>query len=84
VPVSSVEDAGDHHQDPVTRATWATMTLPSGITAEVLHAPVTWDGERLPLRRAPLWMEHTHEVLVGELGVDPARFAELADSQVLW
>ena len=84
VPVSSVEDVGDHHQDPVTGATWATMTLPSGITAEVLHAPVMWDGERLPLRRAPLWMEHTHEVLVGELGVDPARFAELVDSQVLW
>jgi crotonobetainyl-CoA:carnitine CoA-transferase CaiB-like acyl-CoA transferase len=84
VPVSAVEDVGDHHQDPATRSVWATMTLPSGITAEVLHAPVMWDGERLPLRRAPLWMEHTHEVLTGELGVDPGRFAELVDAQVLW
>jgi crotonobetainyl-CoA:carnitine CoA-transferase CaiB-like acyl-CoA transferase len=84
VPVSAVEDVGDHHQDPTTRSVWATMTLPSGITAEVLHAPVMWDGERLPLRRAPLWMEHTHEVLTGELGVDPGRFAELVDAQVLW
>jgi crotonobetainyl-CoA:carnitine CoA-transferase CaiB-like acyl-CoA transferase len=84
LPVSSVEDLDDHHQDPVTRAAWTTMTLPSGITAEVLQAPVVWDGERLPLRRAPLWMEHTHEVLVDELGLDPGRFAELVDAQVLW
>lgn len=84
VPVSSVEDVGDHHRDPVTGAVWATMTLPSGITAEVLHAPLMWDGERLCLRRAPLWMEHTHEVLAGELGIDDARFAELVDAQVLW
>ncbi len=84
VPVSSVEDLGDHHQDPVTRAVWATLPLPSGITAEVLQNPGVWDGQRLPLRRAPLWMEHTHEVLTGELGVDPARFVELVDAQVLW
>lgn len=84
VPVSSVEDVGDHHRDPVTRAAWETVTLPSGVTAEVLHNPITWDGERLPLRRAPLWMEHTHEVLVDELGVDPDRFAELVDAKVLW
>jgi benzylsuccinate CoA-transferase BbsF subunit len=84
VPVSSVEDLGDHQQDPVTRAAWATLPLPSGITAEVLQNPGVWDGQRLPLRRAPLWMEHTHEVLTGELGVDPARFVELVDAQVLW
>ena len=43
-----------------------------------------WDGERLPLRRAPLWMEHTYEVLVDELGLDPGRFAELLEQRVLW
>jgi benzylsuccinate CoA-transferase BbsF subunit len=84
VPVSSVEDLGDQHQDPITCAVWAEITLPSGITAEVLHDPVMWDGERLQLRRAPLWSEHTYEVLVNELGVDPGRFAELVDAQVLW
>jgi crotonobetainyl-CoA:carnitine CoA-transferase CaiB-like acyl-CoA transferase len=84
VPVSSVEDLGDHHRDPITRALWATVPLPSGITAEVLHDPLVWDGERLPLRRSPLWNEHTYEVVVGELGVDPGRFADLVDSQVLW
>jgi benzylsuccinate CoA-transferase BbsF subunit len=84
VPVSGVEDLGDHQTDPAKRATWATFDLPSGVSAEVLHEPIVWDGERLALRRAPLWMEHTYEILVDELGVDPARFAELLDSKVLW
>ena len=57
---------------PTTRAVWATFDLPSGVTR---RGPCTsrslWDGERLPLRRAPLWMEHTYDVLVDELGLDP-------------
>ena len=84
VPVSGVEDLGDHHRDPTMRTFWACFDLPSGVTAEVQQEPVVWDGERLPLRRAPLWMEHTYDVLVDELGLDPRRFAELIDAQVLW
>ena len=38
----------------------------------VVQEPITWDGERLPLRRAPLWMEHTYDVFVDELGLDVA------------
>ena len=63
---------------------WATLDLPSGISAKVMHEPITWDGARLPLRRSPLWMEHTYDVLVDELGVDPGYFAELLESRVLW
>jgi crotonobetainyl-CoA:carnitine CoA-transferase CaiB-like acyl-CoA transferase len=84
VPVSGVEDLADHHHDPSVRAVWATFDLPSGVTADVLQQPLTWDGERLPLRRAPLWMEHTYEVLVDEIGLDAGRFAELVDAEVLW
>ena len=69
--MSGVEDLADHHADAGTRAVWKVVELPSGITAEVLHEPLVWDGERLPLRRAPLWMEHTYDVLVEELGLDP-------------
>ena len=69
---------------PVTSGQWATFDLPSGITAKAIHQPFTWDGERLPLRRSPLWMEHTYDVLVGELGVDPEQFAELLDARILW
>ena len=55
---------------PTRRALWATFDLPSGVTAEAIQQPITWDGERLPLRRAPMWMEHTYDVVVDELGVD--------------
>ncbi len=56
---------------------WSTIDLPAGVSARVLNQPITWDGERLPLRPAPMWNEHTWEVIVGELGVDPEEFAHL-------
>ena len=84
VPVSAVEDLADHQTSPTTRAVWARFDLPSGVSALSLQQPFTWDGDRLPLRRAPLWMEHTYDVLVDELGLDPGRFAELVDEKVLW
>ena len=63
---------------------WATFDLPSGVSALSCTSRSSWDGERLPLRRAPLWMEHTYDVLVDELGLDPGRFAELIEAKVLW
>jgi len=84
VPVSGLQDLADHHADPVTRDAWTTFELPAGCTAQVLHEPLVWDGERLPMRRAPMWMEHTYDVLVDELGLDAGRFAELLESRVLW
>jgi crotonobetainyl-CoA:carnitine CoA-transferase CaiB-like acyl-CoA transferase len=84
VPVSGVDDMGDLHEDAAVRALWTAMELPSGVVADVLNEPIVWDGERLPLRRAPIWMEHTYEVLVDELQLDPARFVELLEAKVLW
>jgi crotonobetainyl-CoA:carnitine CoA-transferase CaiB-like acyl-CoA transferase len=84
IPVSAVEDLADHMTRSPMRGLWETLDLPSGVSAVVIHEPVTWDGERLPLRRAPLWMEHTYDVVVGELGVEPERFAELLEARVLW
>jgi hypothetical protein len=54
------------------------------VEAHTIHEPLLWDGERLPLRRAPMWMEHTYEVVVDELGVVPERFAGLLATNVLW
>ena len=51
------------------------------MTAKAIQQPITWDGERLPLRRAPMWMEHTYDVVVDELGVAPERFVELVESR---
>ena len=83
VPVSGVEDLGDHMTGPLADL-WATFDLPAGVTAKAIQQPITWDGERLPLRRAPMWMEHTYDVVVDELGVAPERFVELVESRVLW
>ena len=75
VPVSAVEDAADHQADPVMRELWTAVELPAGVTARVINEPITWNGQRLPLARAPMWNEHTWEVVVDELGVDPETFA---------
>ncbi|MEO5900656.1 MAG: CoA transferase, partial [Ilumatobacteraceae bacterium] len=84
VPVSSVEDLGEQMTTSPMRELWATLGLPSGITTKVIHEPITWNGERLPLRRSPLWMEHTWDVLVDELGLEPDVFANYLESHVLW
>ncbi len=84
VPVSAVEDLEDHMTRAPMEGLWATLDLPSGVSAKVIHEPIVWDGARLPLRRSPLWMEHTYDVLVDELGVGPDEFAELLESGVLW
>ncbi|MEZ5263370.1 MAG: CoA transferase [Acidimicrobiales bacterium] len=62
----------------------AELALDDGLTALVRHEPISWDGRRLALRRAPQWFEHTWEVLVDELGVDPERFTDLLERGVLY
>lgn len=84
VPVSAVEDLADHQTASPMRELWATFDLPAGVTAKAIHEPITWNGERLPLRRSPLWMEHTYDVLVDELGIEPERFADLLERGILW
>ncbi len=84
VPCAVVEDLADHQSRAPMRDLWETVDLPSGIRARTIHEPITWDGQRLPLRRAPVWMEHTYEIVVEELGLDPERFAELLEARVLW
>ena len=77
VPVSAVEDLADHQADPAMRELWTTVDLPAGVAARVVNEPITWNGARLPLRPAPMWNEHTWEVIVDELGLDPEEFARL-------
>ena len=60
------------------------LDLPTGITAAVQEEPILWEGERLPLVRAPLWDEHTIEILVNDLGFSPEAVAELVAGNVLF
>ncbi len=77
VPVSPVEDLADHQQDRAMTQLWSTVDLPAGVQARVINEPITWDGQRLAIRPAPMWNEHTWEVFVDELGLDPTEFARL-------
>ncbi|MGD9932335.1 MAG: CoA transferase [Dehalococcoidia bacterium] len=85
VPASAVEDLGDLlGPDEAMAESYRAMALPAGVTALVQEDPILWDGERLPLDRAPMWGEHTYEVLQGELGLSDEAVAELAAKNVLF
>ncbi len=84
IPAAAVEDLADHQAPVSTLAGYWEHQEHDGIDSTVVHLPVTWNGERLPLGAAPDWFGHTVEVVMDELGVDPDRFAELVAERVLW
>ena len=85
VPASPVETLKDLlTRDEAMRADYRETDLEVGVTAMVQEEPILWNGERLRLRRAPKWGEHTLEVLQGELGFSDERIAELAAANALW
>jgi crotonobetainyl-CoA:carnitine CoA-transferase CaiB-like acyl-CoA transferase len=85
VPASAVEDLADLlGEDTAMNADYQEVALPSGVTAIVQEQPITWDGERLPIRRAPLWGEHTDVILRDELGYSDDEIAEFAAKNVLY
>jgi crotonobetainyl-CoA:carnitine CoA-transferase CaiB-like acyl-CoA transferase len=85
VPASPVEDLSELlGRDGAMNRDYRLLDLPSGVTAAVQEEPILWDGERLPLTRAPLWDEHTMEVLVEELDISVEEIAELVTRNVLF
>lgn len=85
VPAAPVEDLEDllHGRDVAMHADYREVPLPAGVTAMVQEEPILWDGERLPIRRAPLWGEHTEEIL-REAGLDDEAIADVAARGVLY
>ena len=84
VPASAMLDLADLLANPATRADYRELPLPSGVTVIVQEQPITWDGERLPIVRAPLWGEHTDEILRVELGYSEEEVAGFAANNVLF
>ena len=85
VPAAAVEDLADHRSPghPLEHF-WKSIELSTGIDSTVIHQPMTWNGERLRLARAPQWFENTADVLLDDLGLDPDHFAKLVAEQILW
>lgn len=85
VPASPVEDVGDLvGSDPMRQGFLAEVAHPAGVSILIQHEPVTWNGERLPLARAPLMGEHTASVCEQLLGLDTDAVAELVAEGVLY
>lgn len=84
VPASPVEDVGDLvGSDPMREGFLEEINYPEGMTMLLQHEPVTWNGERFPLSRAPFMGEHTARVLEELLGMDADEIADLAAAGVL-
>ena len=85
VPSSPVEDVEDIVAgDPGMRDYFERTPLRDGLDILVQREPTIWDGVRLPVRRAPRWNEHTHEVLARDLRLDDEQIAQLAAEMVLY
>ncbi len=85
VPASPVERLEDFFagQDAAMRDAYHPADSPEGCSFQIIREPVLWDGERLPARRAPLWGEHTEDVLKGLLNYSDDDMIRLAAAGTL-
>lgn len=84
VPASPVEDVGDLvGRDDLRHSYLHESEHPFVHSMLQQHEPITWDGERLPVTRAPFMGEHTAELLTSILGMDEDAITDLAAQGVL-
>ncbi|MCY3734619.1 MAG: CoA transferase, partial [Chloroflexi bacterium] len=81
-PVERLEDFFDG-QDRAMRDNYNPAESPEDCTFQIQQEPILWDGERLPAVRAPIWSEHTEEVLKGLLGYSDEDMTRLAAAGTL-
>ncbi|MDB5315736.1 MAG: CoA transferase, partial [Rhodospirillales bacterium] len=81
--VSSARDLVEEDPQLAARDYWQTLDHPEMGPSLFTSPPFTIDGERVELRRPPLFGEHTQEVLSGLLGISDAEIAALAERKVL-
>ena len=85
VPASPVERLEDFFggQDQAMRDNYNPAQSPEGPTFQIQQEPILWNGERLPAVRAPVWSEHTEQVLKDLLGYDDEDLTRLATAGTL-
>lgn len=84
VCASPVENVGDLvHRDPMREGFFKEIQHPAGISMLLQNEPITWNGERLPMERAPFLGEHSEAVYKDLLGLSEEDLAELAADGVI-
>lgn len=79
-----VEDVGDLvGSDPMADGFFEQIQHPAGVPMLLQHEPITWNGERLPIARAPFMGEHTAEIMESLLGIGIEEVAVLVAEGVL-
>ena len=81
-PVERLEDFFDG-QDRAMRDNYNPAESPEGPVFQIQQEPILWDGQRLPAVRAPVWGEHTEDILRGLLGYSDDDMLRLAAAGTL-
>ncbi|MGE0598390.1 MAG: CaiB/BaiF CoA transferase family protein [Dehalococcoidia bacterium] len=85
VPASPVENVADLvGRDPMRHSFFHEIQHPAGVSMLLQHEPITWNGERLPVQRAPFLGEHSEEVYHDLLGLTSDELADLAAEGVIF
>ena len=78
IPAGPNEDIEDLVEtDPSMRGFFHEFDHPIGIKFMAQNQPFLWNGERLPIRRAPFFGEHNEEVYQHELGLEQDQVTQL-------
>ena len=84
IPAGPNEDIQDLvESDPSLEGFFHEFDHPIGIKFMAQNQPFLWNGERLPIRRAPFFGEHNEEVYRGVLGLSEDEMTELMISEVI-
>ncbi len=84
VPAGPNEDIEDLvESDPSMAGFFHEFDHPVGIRFMAQNQPFLWNGERLPIRRAPFFGEHNEQVYRDELGLSEDEFTQLLLDEVI-
>ncbi len=84
VPAGPNEDIEDLVEtDPSMQGFFHEFDHPVGIRFMAQNQPFLWNGERLPIRRAPFFGEHNEQVYRNELGLSEEEFTQLLVEEVI-
>ena len=80
-PNEDIEDLVE--TDPSMHGFFHEFDHPVGIRFMAQNQPFLWNGQRLPIRRAPFFGEHNEQVYRDELGLSEEEFTQLLINEVI-